>query len=146
MWYVHPDTNEDIKYSYQDMSQASKKAANAILGLGVTKMVCILPKIPEWWIINVATIRANVTLLPGTIQLQAKDIEGRLISSGADCVIADPETAAKVDSLDQDKLQLRAKLIVGGEREGWLRWESLYDKAGEEHQAVNTHKDDNMQV
>ena len=57
----------------------------------------ILLQIPEWWIINLATIRAAVTLLPGTTQLQTKDILGRLTSSQADCIIASPEVAAKVE-------------------------------------------------
>ena len=41
------------------------------------------------------------------------------MSSAADCIIADPETAAKIDALDQDKLNLKAKIIVGGEKVGW---------------------------
>ena len=41
------------------------------LGLGVKKAMCILPRVPEWWIINLATMRQNVVLLPGTTQLQA---------------------------------------------------------------------------
>ena len=100
LWYVsplHPD--EDLKLSFQDLSLASQKAANAVSSLGVKKAVCILPKVPEWWIINIGTIRANVTLLPGTTQLQSKDILGRLTASGADCIIADPLVAEKVRTL-----------------------------------------------
>ena len=70
LWYVHPETNEDIKLSFEELSTASKKAANAVKALGVRKMVCILPKVPEWWIVNVGTIRSNTILLPGTTQLQ----------------------------------------------------------------------------
>ena len=66
---------------------------------------------PEWWLINLGTIRAGVVLLPGTTQLTDRDIEGRLLSSGkldimiysqisqcsgADALICDVETAAKV--------------------------------------------------
>ena len=123
----------------------------------------ILVKVPEWWLLNVATIRANVVLLPGTTQLQVtrslynnapifwyiikeKDIEGRLISSSADCIIADPATAWKVDQLDQTLFKLKSKIIVGGERSGWLSWDKLYDAASADHEAINTHKDDIMQV
>ena len=109
-------------------------------------MMLDICQVPEWWIINVGTIRCNVTLLPGTTQLQSGDIEGRLLSSGADCIIANPETAAKVDSLDQARLNLKAKIIVGGSKVGWISWDSLYDGASTSHEAVNTHKDDVMQV
>ena len=94
-------SDEDLKLSFQDLSLASQKAANAISGLGVKKAVCILPKVPEWWIINIGTIRANVTLLPGTTQLQSKDILGRLTASGADCIIADQLVADKVRTFIQ---------------------------------------------
>ena len=70
LWYVDPKTSEDRKMSFTDLSSASQKAANAIQSLGVKKAVCILPKVPEWWVINVGTIRSNVILLPGTTQLQ----------------------------------------------------------------------------
>ena len=46
LWYVSPNhTDEDLKLSFQDLSVASQKAANAIQGLGVKKAICILPKV-----------------------------------------------------------------------------------------------------
>ena len=46
LWYVSPHhTDEDLKLSFQDLSVASQKAANAIQGLGVKKAICILPKV-----------------------------------------------------------------------------------------------------
>ena len=44
MWYVDPN-NEETKLSYEDLSLASQKAANAIQGLGARRAVCILPKV-----------------------------------------------------------------------------------------------------
>jgi len=146
LWYVDPKTSEDRKMSFTDLSSASQKAANAIQSLGVKKAVCILPKVPEWWVINVGTIRSNVILLPGTTQLQSGDIMGRLISSAADCIIADPETAAKIDALDQDQLKLQTKIIVGGDKVGWINWDRLFDQSSSKHTAANTHKDDMMQI
>jgi len=146
LWFTSDDPNKERKLSFKELSASSKKAANAIESLGITKAICILPKVPEWWLLNVATVRANVVLLPGTTQLQEKDIEGRLISSSADCIIADPATAWKVDQLDQTLFKLKSKIIVGGERSGWLSWDKLYDAASADHEAINTHKDDIMQV
>ena len=77
---------------------------------------------------------------------QAGDIEGRLMASGADCIIADPETASKVDSLDLGRTNLKIKIIVGGERAGWISWASLYDTASSSHEAAVTLKDDIMQI
>ena len=44
LWYVDPN-NEETKFSYEDLSLASQKAANAIQGLGARRAVCILPKV-----------------------------------------------------------------------------------------------------
>ena len=94
LWYVGDEGER--KFSFEELSAASQKAANILQSLGVTRVACFLPRLPEWWIINLATIRAKVTLLPGTTQLQTKDILGRITSSQADCIIASPEVAAKV--------------------------------------------------
>ena len=48
LWYIDPNTNLDHKLSYEDLSVASRKAANAIQGLGVQKAVCVLPKV-SWF-------------------------------------------------------------------------------------------------
>lgn len=89
-------------------------------------------------------------LLPGTTQLTERDIEGRLLASGADSIICDEETAAKVDRLSLPS-SLVTRVVVGAAREaglsrGWLRWEELYMQAGPGHKAVDSHKDDIMQI
>jgi len=145
LWYTSGN-HHHIKFTFKELSMASQKAANAMESLDVTKALCILPKVPEWWLLNIGTIRANVILIPGTTQLQAKDIEGRLRSSGADCIIADPETALKVDQLDSSLLQLKKKILVGGEMFGWLSWKQLYKSSESTHLAVNTHKNDICQI
>ena len=42
--------------------------------------------------------------------------------------------------------RLKAKIIVGGQRPGWISWNELYDRAEDSHKAIDTHKDDIMQV
>ena len=44
LWYVDPN-NQETKLSYESLSLASQKAANAIQGLGAKKAVCILPRV-----------------------------------------------------------------------------------------------------
>jgi len=145
LWYVGEEGKE-VKFSYKELSEASQKAATVVESLGLQKAVCILPKVPEWWVINLGTIRAGVVLLPGTTQLTDRDIEGRLLSSGADALICDVETAAKVDNLNLDHTSLKTRVVVGGSRAGWVDWGHLYDKAPSNHEAVDSHKDDIMQI
>ena len=162
LWYVGEE-GEEVKLSYKELSDASQKAAAVVESLGLRKAVCILPKVPEWWLINLGTIRAGVILLPGTTQLTDRDIEGRLLSSGADALICDLETASKVDNLNLEHTSLKTKVVVGGTKDGWIDWGQLYDQvilralqilashhghpqAPSSHTAVNSHKDDIMQI
>ena len=175
LWYVDPVTDESLKMTFKELSLESKKAANALQAIGARNVMCILPKIPEWWIVNIGTIRANITLLPGTTQLQvyitnikfkfsnwsftlsnllwhltlqSGDIAGRLFASSADCIMADMETALKVDSIDSALVEKRKlkKVIVGGKKPGWLNWDDMIRQANSDHVAVDTGKDEMMQV
>ena len=51
-----------------------------------------------------------------------------------------------MDRLDPQVVGGLAKILVGGEREGWLSWQQLYDSALASHEAANTHRDNIMQV
>ena len=51
-----------------------------------------------------------------------------------------------MDSLDPKVVGGLAKILVGGERAGWLSWQHLYDTALDSHEAANTHRDNIMQV
>jgi len=148
LWYVDPVTDESLKMTFKELSLESKKAANALQAIGARNVMCILPKIPEWWIVNIGTIRANITLLPGTTQLQSGDIAGRLFASSADCIMADMETALKVDSIDSALVEKRKlkKVIVGGKKPGWLNWDDMIRQANSDHVAVDTGKDEMMQI
>ena len=63
------------KWTFQELSDDSKKIASGLLTLGpINRAMIILPRIPEWWILNLAAMRINTVLLPGTTQLTANDI------------------------------------------------------------------------
>jgi len=143
LWFIQPD-GQDLHYTYSQLDRITQKGANVFRELGVKKAVCILPKVPEWWIINLATIRQNVVLLPGPTQLREKDISWRMEASGADCIIADLETSDKVDRLSAD---IKHKILVGvGVKVGWLSWKDLLSSSEDNHLPIRTHKDEIMQI
>ena len=43
----------------------------------ISRALITLPRIPEWWILNIAAMRAGIVLLPGTTQLTADDIASK---------------------------------------------------------------------
>ena len=51
LWYVDPN-NQETKLSYEGLSLASQKAANAIQGLGAKRAVCILPRVRTFLVVK----------------------------------------------------------------------------------------------
>ena len=43
----------------------------------ISRALITLPRIPEWWILNIAAMRTGTVLLPGTTQLTADDIASK---------------------------------------------------------------------
>ncbi|KAL7979191.1 hypothetical protein Chor_015215 [Crotalus horridus] len=100
LWWVS-EQGIQVKWSFEELALESKKAAALLserggLGKG-DRVVVILPRIPEWWLMNLACIRIGAVLIPGTTQLTAKDLHHRLETSKAKCVITDSALAPVVD-------------------------------------------------
>uniref|UniRef100_A0A493SUA4 medium-chain acyl-CoA ligase n=1 Tax=Anas platyrhynchos platyrhynchos TaxID=8840 RepID=A0A493SUA4_ANAPP len=125
-WWIS-GKGEEVKWSFEELGFLSRKVANVLTKVcGLQKgdrIIVVLPRIPEWWLVNVACMRAGIVLIPGTTQLSAKDILYRLQASKAKCIITDDTVAPAVDSVASESQFLKNKLIVSkGSREGWLNF------------------------
>ena len=57
------------KFTFRDLKILSNQVANILLKYGITKgdrVLIMLPRIPEWWIMTLALIRARCGVQPGT--------------------------------------------------------------------------------
>ena len=74
-FYYMSEAKKTRKWTFKELSDDSKKMASGLFTLGpINRAMIILPRIPEWWILNLAAMRINTVLLPGTTQLTANDI------------------------------------------------------------------------
>ncbi|NXJ14998.1 ACSM3 synthetase, partial [Odontophorus gujanensis] len=142
LWWVDGD-GEEVKWSFEDLGVLSRQAANVLSGAcGLQhgdRVLLLLPRIPEWWLLNVACMRTGTVLIPGTQQLTAKDILYRLQKSKAKGIITDDSVASILESVDAECQSLRFKLLVSeGYREGWLSFKDLLKNAPSDHQCVTT--------
>ncbi|KAM9583973.1 LOW QUALITY PROTEIN: acyl-coenzyme A synthetase ACSM4, mitochondrial-like [Trichechus inunguis] len=150
LWWVN-SKGDEVKWSFGELSSLSRKAANMLTkpcglqrGDGVA---VILPRIPEWWLINVACMRTGLVFMPGTTQMMAKDIVYRLQAPKARCMVASEEVAAAVESIVLDCPDLKTKLLVClHSRNGWLSFEELFQFASEEHSCVETGSQEPMAI
>ncbi|XP_013806333.1 acyl-coenzyme A synthetase ACSM4, mitochondrial-like [Apteryx mantelli] len=141
-WWINGKGGE-VKWSFEELGFLSRKVANVLTKVcGLQKgdrIVVILPRIPEWWLVNVACMRAGIVLIPGISQLTAKDILYRLQASKATCIITNDTLAPAVDSVASECQFLKTKLIVSkGSREGWLNFTELYKNQSADHSCVKT--------
>ncbi|XP_048818310.1 acyl-coenzyme A synthetase ACSM4, mitochondrial-like isoform X1 [Lagopus muta] len=147
-WWVS-GSGEEVKWSFEELGFLSRKVANMLTKVcGLQKgdrVIVVLPRIPEWWLVNVACMRAGIVLIPGTSQLSAKDILYRLQASKAKCIITTDTLAPAIDSVASECQYLKTKLMVSKDsREGWLNFNELYKTQPAEHSCVKTRIQDSM--
>uniref|UniRef100_A0A8C3XUK4 medium-chain acyl-CoA ligase n=1 Tax=Chelydra serpentina TaxID=8475 RepID=A0A8C3XUK4_CHESE len=149
-WWVNGRGNE-VRWSFEELGFHSRKVANVLSDIcGLQKgdrVMLILPRIPEWWLVNVACLRTGIVLILGTSQLTAKDILYRLQASKAKCIITNDMVASAVDAVASDFQFLKTKLIVSeGRRDGWLNFNELYKAQPADHICVKTKIQDPMVI
>lgn len=62
LWWVN-DSGEEVKWSFEELGFHSRKLANVLhqvcsLERG-DRVFLILPRVPEWWLVNVACLRTG---------------------------------------------------------------------------------------
>ncbi|XP_041133643.1 acyl-coenzyme A synthetase ACSM3, mitochondrial isoform X1 [Polyodon spathula] len=150
LWWVN-NAGEEIKWSFEELGVRSRRAANILAGAcdlqPRDRLLLILPRVPEWWLVNVACLRTGTVLIPGTAQLTAKDILHRLLSSSARCIVTDESLAPLVDAVAAECPFLKAKLLVSQQRrEGWLNFTELSKAVSSDHTCVKTKSSDPMTI
>ncbi|NXL60321.1 ACSM3 synthetase, partial [Chordeiles acutipennis] len=149
-WWVN-DEGEEVKWSFEELGFLSRKAANILseaCGLQrEDRVIAVLPRVPEWWLLNVACMRTGIVFIPGTSQLTAKDILYRLQASKAKCIITSDTLAPAVESVMPDCPFLKSKLIVAKRsRDGWLNLKELFAVTSADHKCVKTRSQDPMLI
>lgn len=146
-WYVGRNGKE-VKWNFQQLANQSRKAANVLRSVcGIRKgdrVMIFLPKIPELWIIILALCQIGAVASIGTVQLQPKDIHYRINSFKAKYVIANEETAERVDQIDGSCPSLRRKIICSQDQKnkGWIDFNSLHKEALPFNQCAKTRYND----
>ncbi|XP_027730728.1 acyl-coenzyme A synthetase ACSM5, mitochondrial-like isoform X2 [Vombatus ursinus] len=149
-WWVDGQGAE-VKWNYEELGIQSRKTANVLsrvcnLRPG-DRLLAILPRIPECWLVTVACMRTGVVIIPGISQLTVKDIQYRLQASGAKAIITNDSLAPQVDTISADCPSLQTKVLVSGSsRPGWLNFRELCQVAPEEHNCVRTRSQDPLVI
>nr|XP_056722583.1 acyl-coenzyme A synthetase ACSM3, mitochondrial-like [Euleptes europaea] len=150
LWWIS-GKGEEVRWSFEELGVLSRKAANVLSGPcdlhKGDRVIVILPRTPEWWIVTVGCMRAGIVFLPATVLLTAKDVLYRLQASKAKSVVTNDALAPLVDSVVSDCHFLKSRILISGSRrEGWLHFHDLLKAASDKHQPVKTRGRDPMTI
>ncbi|XP_074202356.1 acyl-coenzyme A synthetase ACSM5, mitochondrial isoform X5 [Camelus bactrianus] len=149
-WWVD-GMGAEVKWSFEELGEQSRKAANVLGGVcGLQpgdRVMLVLPRLPEWWLVSVACMRTGAVMIPGISQLTEKDLRFRLQASKAKCIITNDSTAPQVDAISADCPSLQTKLLVSdSSRPSWVNFRELLREASTEHSCARTKSQDPLAI
>ncbi len=138
MLHVSKDYTER-RITFLDMKRESSRCANYFKSLGIKKgdrVMLVLKRHYQFWFAMIGLNKLGAIAIPATNQLQEHDFEYRFNSAGVSAIIctADGDTAHQVDIACEKCPQVKHKMIVNGNREGWRNFD-------EEYKLFSTHFD-----
>ncbi|MGN1250332.1 MAG: AMP-binding protein [Candidatus Spyradocola sp.] len=136
------DRGERREFTFKEISELSRKAANYLSSLGLKKgdrVMTLLKRNWQYWVTAVACHRMGVVIIPASVQLATKDIVYRVNAAEIKAIIAtdDAWSQKQVEDSVPQCPSLQHILLARGGKEGWLD----YDKGIEEAPAEFTMPD-----
>ncbi len=131
------DDGNHREFTFTDISRLSNKAANAFTKLGIKKgdvVLMILRRRWEYWVCAMALCKIGATVIPATIQLTSKDIAYRAASAGVKMMVCvnDDYVCEQTEQALPNAPTIENKVVVAGERDGWLSFDQLIENESEE--------------
>ncbi len=133
--FVSRDGGTVEHHRFSDLSKASNRFANALKSLGAAKgdfAFAMIPRIPAWYEVMIGCVKTGVVAMPGTNLLMPKDIEYRINKAQAKLAIVTADAADKIEAIRDKCPSLEHLIVIGGERDGWVSYESACAVASDE--------------
>jgi acetyl-CoA synthetase len=143
---------EERRFSFREMKTQSDRATHLLENHGIgpgARVLVMLPRIPEWWILVVALIKRNAVYTPATTLLTPHDILYRLQVGGFALVITDLENAPKVQEAVTEISPRPQCMVVDGDLPGWISYSqnsALIPRSGGLTQRVKTRSADPLLI
>ena len=124
------DAGEERTFTFTDISRLSNKTANAFRKLGIGKgdiVMCIMRRRWEYWVVASALCKLGATVIPASLQLTTHDIVYRANACHVKMMVcvADNYVNTQVEGALPESPSIENKVVVAGEREGWLSFDEL---------------------
>ena len=127
MLHIAKDKTER-RFTFKDMKKGSAQAANYFKSLGIKKgdrVMLILKRHYQYWFAMLGLNKLGAIGIPAPNQLQEHDLEYRFQAAGIKAILCttDGDVANQVDMAAEKCPDLKIKIAVGEEREGWRNYD-----------------------
>ena len=123
------------KYSFNDVYTSCNQLLNLLRRHGVNEgqvIYTMLPLVPENWYSFLAGIKGGFIIMPTATNLVTKDLIYRFDTLTPDVMIAHSDFADEIDQAErQSDKSIKLKIIVGGQRAGWINFDEVWQEAKE---------------
>ena len=129
---LHLDHNKvERRFTFEDMSKASSRAANYFKALGIKRgdrVLLVLKRHYQFWFAMLGLHKLGAIAIPATNLLQEHDFTYRFNAAGISAIVCtgDGDTAHQVDLAEKDSPHLKLKIMANGTREGWHSFDEEY--------------------
>ena len=127
MLHIARDKTER-RFTFKDMKKGSAQAANYFKSLGIKKgdrVMLILKRHYQYWFAMLGLNKLGAIGIPAPNQLQEHDLEYRFQAAGIKAILCttDGDVANQVDMAAAKCPDLKIKIAVGEDREGWRNYD-----------------------
>ena len=129
---LHIDKNKvERRFTFKDIKRATSQCANYFTSLGIKKgdrVMLVLKRHYQFWFAMVALHKLGAIAIPATNQLKDHDFVYRFNAAGVSAILctADGDVSDIVDSAAKQCPELKTKILVGGNKEGWHDFDNEY--------------------
>lgn len=144
---------EEKRFTFEDMMKGSARAANYFKGLGIKKgdkVLLVMKRHYQYWFAIVALHKIGAVAVPATHLLTKHDFEYRFKAGDIAAIVCTGEgvVAEQADLAMPNSPNVRVKIMVNGEREGWNNFDEDFkfqsDVFPRPKGNEDTEKDDSM--
>ena len=148
MVWCNPEGKERT-FTFGDMKKYSDQAANLFQSLGIQKgdrVMLVLKRHYQFWFAILALHKLGAIGIPGTNLLTKKDFVYRFNMAGVKAIICtgQGEAAEHVDAAQPETPTLVTKVMVNGERDGWVDFDAELAKQSDIFEKVDMRVSDPM--
>ena len=125
------DDGTERRFTFQDIKKESARCANYFKSIGIRKgdrVMLVLKRHYQFWFAVLGLHKLGAIAIPATNQLLEKDFAYRFEAGKVKAILctADGDVADAVDAAAAKCPMLQHKIMVNGNREGWLDFNEEY--------------------